>query len=198
MTRYCESKSSAIINITWSEGKKERVASDSPYVDVTSSSQSSYVLHYYYHPIGISGEGQFTRNIGVYSAPLTLGSIVYSNPSSSGFGGYLWSDVNYVDGSGNSGTIPVSHNNVYGHTVTDVYVTNDGIVTKVSVVDKNAKVIQITGNGTATWTVTCDDECPPGYMKCECNSYPGYCCISCSEIRSGINNATALLRGING
>lgn len=24
--------------------------------------------------------------------------------------------------------------------------------------------------------VACNDDCPPGYCKCECVNYPGYCC----------------------
>ncbi|MBW4677840.1 MAG: hypothetical protein KME52_28745 [Desmonostoc geniculatum HA4340-LM1] len=47
------------------------------------------------------------------------------------------------------------------------------------------------------YIVTCDDNCPPGHIKCECDSYPGYCCIPCSEIRSEISSATATLRRIN-
>jgi hypothetical protein len=27
-----------------------------------------------------------------------------------------------------------------------------------------------------TYSVICGDECPPGYCKCECKNYPGYCC----------------------
>lgn len=39
--------------------------------------------------------------------------------------------------------------------------------------------------------IACDDECPPGFIKCLKPSYPGYCCIDCSEIKSEI----AALRG---
>lgn len=44
--------------------------------------------------------------------------------------------------------------------------------------------------------ISCGDDCPDGQMKCKCDSYPGYCCVSCNEIISGINSATATLRGI--
>ncbi|MBD2412212.1 hypothetical protein FACHB389_35910 [Nostoc calcicola FACHB-389] len=47
------------------------------------------------------------------------------------------------------------------------------------------------------YEVSCDDECPLGHIRCECDSYPGYCCIPCSEIRSEIAAATTALRSIN-
>lgn len=67
--------------------------------------------------------------------------------------------------------------------------------------------IKVTGSGNnfrdaiecpnGNYEVSCDDDCPEGYMKCTCPEYPGYCCISCSEIKGGIANATAQLRGMN-
>ena len=34
--------------------------------------------------------------------------------------------------------------------------------------------------------VSCDDECPEGYIKCSSDKYPGYCCIPCKETASKI------------
>lgn len=35
--------------------------------------------------------------------------------------------------------------------------------------------------------ITCDDECPPNHIKCECSKPPGYCCIPCGEIVGPLN-----------
>lgn len=47
-----------------------------------------------------------------------------------------------------------------------------------------------------TYKVKCDDDCNEGEMKCECSHYPGYCCIPCNQIASGITSATSTLKGI--
>jgi hypothetical protein len=47
------------------------------------------------------------------------------------------------------------------------------------------------------YNVACGDGCPPNHIKCKCDSYPGYCCIPCNEIKGGIAAATAAVRGIN-
>ncbi|OYD98881.1 hypothetical protein [Nostoc sp. 'Peltigera membranacea cyanobiont' 232] len=31
------------------------------------------------------------------------------------------------------------------------------------------------------FTVSCDDDCPPGKCKCHSDSYPGYCCNDCAS-----------------
>lgn len=37
-----------------------------------------------------------------------------------------------------------------------------------------------------SFTVSCGDECPEGYCKCASTNYPGYCCLPCSEVKSGL------------
>lgn len=36
--------------------------------------------------------------------------------------------------------------------------------------------------------VGCEDECPPGYLKCSSNKYPGYCCIHCKGTANKIRS----------
>lgn len=36
--------------------------------------------------------------------------------------------------------------------------------------------------------VTCDDDCPPGHIKCQHSKYPGYCCIPCKQTAEKIND----------
>jgi hypothetical protein len=35
--------------------------------------------------------------------------------------------------------------------------------------------------------VACGDECPDGYLKCECDTYPGYSCVPCGEYLSRLS-----------
>ncbi|OUL28782.1 hypothetical protein [Nostoc sp. 106C] len=37
------------------------------------------------------------------------------------------------------------------------------------------------------FSVSCDDDCPNGYCKIDCPSYPGYCCINEAKIKSLTN-----------
>lgn len=36
------------------------------------------------------------------------------------------------------------------------------------------------------YEVICDDDCPTGFCKCITPGYPGYCCLPCSNMKSGI------------
>lgn len=42
--------------------------------------------------------------------------------------------------------------------------------------------------------VACDEECPPGHIKCEHPRYPGYCCIPCKTTAEKINNIANKIR----
>lgn len=42
--------------------------------------------------------------------------------------------------------------------------------------DNKGEVFQAKYNEKPQYAVGCGDECPPGYCKCECTNYPGYCC----------------------
>ncbi|MBD2495009.1 hypothetical protein [Nostoc sp. FACHB-280] len=44
-------------------------------------------------------------------------------------------------------------------------------------------------------TIVCDDECPPGHIKCKHNGYPGYCCVSCKSTAEKINNLANKVKG---
>src|SRR6476646_8334271 len=38
--------------------------------------------------------------------------------------------------------------------------------------------------GNISYTVGCGGECPEGFMRCECDTYPGYSCIPCNSLQS--------------
>jgi len=72
----------------------------------------------------------------------------------------------------------------------------DAGTTKVTITDKdNNKVFEKTGLSPEI-KASCDG-CAPGEIKCKSDAYPGYCCIPCSEIKSGIVSLTALVRSKN-
>lgn len=48
------------------------------------------------------------------------------------------------------------------------------------------------------YLVSCGDECPEGFLKCDTSVYPGYCCIPCGEIKSEIAVMRSIIRGLNG
>lgn len=66
----------------------------------------------------------------------------------------------------------------------------------IEVKHKGIIIFQDQGDCPCNFKVQCGD-CPEGYIKCQKPLYPGYCCISCSEIRGGIASITTTLRNIN-
>jgi hypothetical protein len=39
-----------------------------------------------------------------------------------------------------------------------------------------------------SFEIACDENCPPHHVRCETNSYPGYCCMPCESTANKINN----------
>ena len=48
-------------------------------------------------------------------------------------------------------------------------------------------LFSVAGDCPCEYKVACGNNCPNGYLKCESSSYPGYCCISCNQIKSKVN-----------
>ncbi len=70
-------------------------------------------------------------------------------------------------------------------------------ICKLEVKDINGNLLfSASGKCPIVFKVACGN-CPPGEMECATDTYPGYCCIPCSEIRSGIASATAAVRSLN-
>lgn len=53
------------------------------------------------------------------------------------------------------------------------------------------------GNCPVSYDVACDSDCPPDTVRCSSDAYPGYCCISCSEIKGEIIAITNQVRSFN-
>lgn len=56
---------------------------------------------------------------------------------------------------------------------------------------------QEVGKCPVRFKIACEG-CPPDYIKCHSDAYPGYCCIPCDEMSSGIKQLTSKVRNING
>ncbi|MEH2456537.1 hypothetical protein [Nostoc sp.] len=58
---------------------------------------------------------------------------------------------------------------------------------EIKVLNSGKILFSAQGNCPVTFNVACGDECPNGYCKIDCETYPGYCCISEAEIQGFIN-----------
>ncbi|MBD2609450.1 hypothetical protein H6G81_34415 [Scytonema hofmannii FACHB-248] len=67
---------------------------------------------------------------------------------------------------------------------------------KVTITDKNNNKLYEKSGVSPQIKVACDG-CAPGEIKCACEAYPGYCCIPCSEIISGIKSVRATVRSLS-
>lgn len=52
---------------------------------------------------------------------------------------------------------------------------------KITITDGRGATFEKEGACPLTFTVSCGDECPPGYCKCKILKYPGFCCCKCSK-----------------
>ncbi|MBD2438258.1 hypothetical protein [Nostoc sp. FACHB-110] len=46
------------------------------------------------------------------------------------------------------------------------------------------------------YKIRCENDCASDEIKCECNHYPGYCCVPCNHVKSKIAQATATLKQV--
>lgn len=58
----------------------------------------------------------------------------------------------------------------------------------------NQIIFTDTAPGEGSFTVKCDDDCPPGHIKCEHARYPGYCCLPCKPTAEKISNLANKIR----
>lgn len=58
----------------------------------------------------------------------------------------------------------------------------------ISIKRNNQIILEKSGVCPITWRHSCEEECPEGYLKCECDNYPGYKCIPCGEIAGKLNS----------
>lgn len=193
---YCSGRTRATANINWSSGNKEIFVSNSPPVEVASVSTRGYSLSYRHDVAPNNNNFQNSYNrimfLGNFAEPVSYRLVSSSDLKRN--------DLIVTSGTpSKEDTINITDNIVYGSVLSNLQLISDNnLLTTVTIteINKNRK-FSITYPGTAQWEVDCDDDCPPGTIKCVCPEYPGYCCISCSEMKNGIAAATAAVRGIN-
>ena len=66
----------------------------------------------------------------------------------------------------------------------------------VQIYDVNGGLIYQKSGKNCNVNVQCDG-CPDGTIQCSCNDYPGYCCLPCVTVESGIQNLIDLARSAN-
>lgn len=58
-------------------------------------------------------------------------------------------------------------------------------------------IFQDQGECPVSFEVICGEGCPSSTLKCPKSGYPGFCCVPCSEIKSGIRAITNHVRSFN-
>lgn len=67
----------------------------------------------------------------------------------------------------------------------------------IQIIDSVGRIFSKIGECPIEYTVSCDDDCPEGFCKCEIAEYPGYCCLDCNSIARSIRDITNDLRAKN-
>ncbi|MHC5729980.1 MAG: hypothetical protein ACYTXY_38870, partial [Nostoc sp.] len=57
---------------------------------------------------------------------------------------------------------------------------NSGLIIK----DASNNILLNVAVSECNYQISCGDECPEGYCKIDCETYPGYCCLNEAEIKS--------------
>lgn len=58
-------------------------------------------------------------------------------------------------------------------------------------------IFQDQGECPVSFDVVCGEGCPTGTLKCPQSGYPGFCCVPCTEIATGIKAITTHVRSVN-
>lgn len=65
---------------------------------------------------------------------------------------------------------------------------------RLKITDGNNNIVYDKTGVVKNLKVGCDSDCPDGHLKCDCNRYPGYCCIPCDEYATKISNAARRIK----
>lgn len=61
---------------------------------------------------------------------------------------------------------------------------------------ENGLIFQDQGDCPVDFEVQCGN-CPDGYIECQTSTYPGYCCISCDEVKNEIIAIKNTIKNLN-
>ena len=190
---YCQNAKKATVNYSFNNINKTIRIEASPIDITTSSSQNNSSKCWRF-----SGQGRYNDFFYDFFA-------CGINPSWHDNGDFLQP---YIDGGFPFGSIfGVRYGSGSVTAVTnDTDRKNSVKLGDCSACNANICTIVISNNGNTIFTdkgecpcnfnVACGDDCPDGSIRCDCDSYPGYCCIPCDEVKGGIANITAMLRNV--
>lgn len=165
-------------------------------------------------PINVDCDNQVRTGKFIYTVAFTGYFFGTCNPGNGNFGGEFIAD-SYTETPAlpftNYGTCFANKYEFFidGNKTDEIKVTSDRTITSRlnpnyskggnHLIIKNAQGIEIFKRKVQScdYRIACGNECPPNHIKCKCNSYPGYCCIPCSEVVGGIKSITAAVRGVN-
>jgi len=77
--------------------------------------------------------------------------------------------------------------------INNVFATNPAS-TGLVITDSSDNVLFNIAVSECSYSISCDDDCPPGFHKCTHKKYPGYCCVPCEEVGQRINNIANKIR----
>jgi hypothetical protein len=174
----CEGKKVAIVELTRPDKSKASIRMDSPPVKVELKQEE-------FLPCGRPGSwwvdtfDRLTR-----SSPFIYPGAEKESPRSSDRKIYanctnrlLYEDVSY------GGPIQLRNAKFTPSDSADIYnfkVTNSQGKTYKETIRREK------GQPEPKYIIRCDEDCSEGEIKCPCNRPPGYCCIPCSEFKSGL------------
>jgi hypothetical protein len=69
------------------------------------------------------------------------------------------------------------------------------IKAELTITDETGVIHKEEFDETPKYSISCDDDCPEGYIKGHSDRPPGYCCLPCEEVRSQLNTIKAMLGG---
>lgn len=201
---YCEEGNTAVITVSFNGQKETLEAPDTPICVKKESIDSNTGKKCYRFQAFLKGVVTFEHFACGVNAYYQSDSSLINNGAWLVVDGVIQNGTYYYYWSGNHGGVNYSRtleivtdsNTRTGSSSGDCSNCNSDSV-KVTIKDKNGnQLYQKTGKDPCNVLVSCNG-CPSGQIKCDCDAYPGFCCISCSEIKGGIASATAMLRGIN-
>lgn len=83
----------------------------------------------------------------------------------------------------------------FGFHPSDVMIIPPSDICKIEIFDSTDNLLfSDTGKCPVKFTVACEDDCPPGTVRCECIEYPGYCCLPCEPTISEIKSIRNLVK----
>jgi hypothetical protein len=199
-TTYCQEGDSAVVTILSNGNVETFNVTNAPIcVEIENNSNNKKCWHFWGTSGGTVTFEHFACGESAYYQPdASLSNngawLVVDGVIQNGTGYFYWTGGSYARYLQQVTTEQPKGGSKSGSCSTCLNIESQWIVT---IKDKDSRQLyQKTFTSNPSVKVSCNG-CPPNHIKCECSSYPGYCCISCAEIKSGIAATTALLRSIN-